>query len=185
MNFRVRSPLRLIIVYLVAIPVLSVSIEVAWGITHGLLSGVSLGDNPAFREELNKFLTEREIDLTGGERDIRARLKNKLSDEGQDALGAIFRKYEVVTFSSTFLASALAFGCIGFLTAIVTSSWTFVGLLTVVSFTLNNPVHRYGIIADMPFSEKFLVVLFAQFGASYLLAYLGAKLRIRRAKPPE
>jgi hypothetical protein len=42
MNFRVRSPLRLIIVYLVAIPVLSVSIEVAWGITHGLLSGVFL-----------------------------------------------------------------------------------------------------------------------------------------------
>ena len=185
MNFRVRSPLRLIIVYLVAIPVLSVSIEVAWGITHGLLSGVSLGDNPAFREELNKFLTERGIDLTGGERDIRARLKNKLSDEDQDELGAIFRKYEVVTFSSTFLASVLAFGCIGFLTAIVTSSWTFVGLFTVVSFALNNPVRRYDIIADMPFSEKFLVVLFAQFGASYLLAYLGAKFRIRRAKPPE
>jgi hypothetical protein len=41
------------------------------------------------------------------------------------------------------------------------------------------------IIADMPFSEKFLVVLFAQFGASYLLAYLGAQLRIRIAKPPE
>jgi hypothetical protein len=55
----------------------------------------------------------------------------------------------------------------------------------VVSFALNNPVRRYGIIADMPFSEKFLVVLFAQFGASYLLAYLGAQLRIRIAKPPE
>jgi hypothetical protein len=50
MNFRVRSPLRLIIVY----PVLSVTIEVAWGITHGLLSGVSLRDNPAFREEQKK-----------------------------------------------------------------------------------------------------------------------------------
>lgn len=105
--------------------------------------------------------------MTGGERDILARLKNKLSDEDQYELGAIFRKYEVVTFSSTFVASALAFGCIGFLTAIVTSSWIFVGLFTVVSFALNNPVSRYAIIADMPFSEKFLVVLFAQFGASY------------------
>jgi hypothetical protein len=64
MNFRVWSPLRLIIVYLVAIPLLSVSIEVAWGIAHGLLSGLSVRDNPPFREELNKFLTERRIDLT-------------------------------------------------------------------------------------------------------------------------
>jgi|SRR5918996_5711979 hypothetical protein len=141
-----------------------------------------LRDNPTLREELNKFLTERGIDLSAGQRDIRASLKSKLSAEDQAELGEILRKYDVVTFRSTFLASALAFGCIGFLTAIMTSSWALVGLLPLVSFALNNPVSRYAIIADTPFWEKFLVIVFAQFGASYLLAYLGAKLRVRRAK---
>ena len=182
MDFRARIPTRLVIVYLVAIHVLSVFIEVAWGITHGVLSGLSLKNNPTFSEEVIKFASERGIDLSGAQRDIHASLKSRLSDEDKAELEKIIRKYQVVTFGSTFFASVLAFGLVGFLTAILTSSWMLVGLLPLASFALNNPIRRYAIVADIPFGDKVLLVFLAQFGAIYLFAYLGAELRIRRAK---
>jgi hypothetical protein len=181
MNIRTQISLRLVIVYLLAVPVLSLFIEVSWGITHGLLSGHSLREEP-FSDALTKFLNERGIDLGQAQGDSRALVRNKLSDQDKAELEKIIRKYQVVTFGSTFFASALAFGLIGFLTAILTSSWMLVGLLPLASFALNNPFRRYAIIADIPFGEKLLVVFLAQFGASYLFAYLGAELRSRRAK---
>jgi hypothetical protein len=182
MDFRAQTFTRLVIVYLVAIPVLSVFIEVAWGITHGVLSGLSLRNNPTFSEEVVRFASERGIDLSAGQRDIRASLKSRLSDEDKAELEKIIRKYHVVTFGSTFFTSVLAFGLVGFLTAILTSSWMLVGLLPLASFAVNNPIRRYAIIADIPFGEQVLLVFLAQFGAIYLFAYLGAELRIRRAK---
>lgn len=182
MNIRTQISLRLVIIYLLAVPLLSLFIEVSWGITHGLLSGHSLRKDPTFSDALTKFLNERGIDLRQAQGESRALMKNKFSDQDKAELEKIIRKYQVVTFGSTFLASALAFGLIGFLTAILTSSWMLVGLLPLASFALNNPIRRYAIIADIPFGEKLLVVFLAQFGASYLFAYLGAELRIRRAK---
>jgi len=174
---------RLVIVYLLAVPVLSLFIEVGWGTTHGVLAGLSI--DPTFSDAVTKFANERGIYLSPTQGDSRAWM-NKLSDKDRVELEKMtaehVRKHKVVTFGSTFFASALAFGLVGLLTAILTRSWIFVGLVPLTSFALNNPIMRYAIIDDMPFGEKLLVVLLAQFGAIYLFAYLGAKLRIRKTQ---
>jgi hypothetical protein len=185
MNILRQISLRLVIVYLLAVPILSLFIEVGWGITHGVLAGLSFGKDPSFNDALTKFANERGIHLSPPEGDSRA-LTNRLSDKDRAELERItaehVRKHKVVSFGSTFFASALAFGLVGLLTAMLTGSWIFVGLLPLTSFVLNNPIRRYAIIDDIPFEEKLLVALLAQFGASYLFAYLGAKLRIRKTQ---
>lgn len=113
---------------------------------------------------------------------------NRLSDKDRADLEKMtaehVRKRNLVSFGSTFFASAFAFGLVGLLTAMLTRSWIFVGLLPLTSFALNNPIGRYTIIDDMPFGGKLLVTLLAQFGASYLFAYFGAKLRFRKTREP-
>src|SRR5258707_13374304 len=126
MNICMQVSWRLVIVYLLAIPLLSLFIEVSWGITHGLLSGYSLKKDSAFNDAITKFLNDRGLDLSQTQGDSRALLKNVMSAEDKAELEKITRKYQVVTLGFTFLASALAFGLIGFLTAVLTSSWMFV-----------------------------------------------------------
>jgi hypothetical protein len=178
---------RLAIVYLLAIPVLSLFIEFGWGITHGLLSGLSYGKDPTFIQAVTKFASERGIDLSQTHGDS-GELMNRFSDKDRAELEKMtaeyLRKHNVVTLGSTLFSSALSFGLVAFVTGLLTRSWIFVGLIPLASFALNNPTTRYGIIADMTFSEKLLVVVLAQFGTSYLLAYLGAELRIGRTKEP-
>jgi hypothetical protein len=182
MNLLGHVSMRLVIVYLLAIPVLSIFIELGWGITHGVLSGLSFRKDPTLIDAVTKFANDRGIGLQAHE-DVRAQM-NRFSDKDRAELEKMtaehLRKHNIVTFGSAFFASMLSFGLVALVTGLLTGSWIFVGLIPLASFALNNPITRYGIIADMPLSEKMLLVLLAQFGGNYLFAYLGAELRIRR-----
>lgn len=182
MNIGSQISPRIVIVYLLALPVLSFLIEAGWGATHGLLAGLSFSKNPEFVDAVNQFAKDRGIDLGQNQGDPRS-LMNRLSERDRVALQEMtteyLKKQQVISFGSTFFVSAVTFGLVSFLTGLFTRSWLFVGLILLASFALNNPIRRFAIITDMPFMEKLAVVLLAQLGASYLCAYLGVKLRAR------
>ncbi len=179
---------RVVLVYLLLIPVTWLLTEFVWGGLHGALIGLKLGkalQDPKRSAEITSFMTQHGLSEKASRKD-RDQWFEKLSPEEQKEFQNIImtstKIKNVAGFGSTFTACAIVFGLIGFVGGILTKAWISVGILPLISFLMNNPVMRFGVIHDMPFSQKAIIVLTSQFLVCYIFAYLGAMLSIKIAR---
>ena len=179
---------RVILVYMVLIPVMWLLTETVWGGLHGVLGGLKIGkalQNPQTSEEITAFMKRHGLTEKASRKDSEEWLK-KLTMKEQDEFQKIIMKSvnikSIAGFGSTFAVCFLVFGGVGFLSGALTKTWIYVGILPLISFLLNNPILRFGIIHDMPTNQKIIIVLVSQFLISYIFAYIGATISNRVQK---
>ena len=83
-------------------------------------------------------------------------------------------------FAVTIFVSFVVFCITGFLGGFIARAWVLAGAVPAISFLTNNPVVRFPMAKDLPMLEKIIVVVFAQLSVCYILAYLGARLGLKR-----
>ncbi len=180
---------RVVLVYLVLIPVMWLFTEIVGGGLHGALGGLRIGKalqtNPQTAEEIMAFLKQHGFSENASRKESQEWF-NKLTMEEQAEFKKILMKSvdinSIAGFGSTFAVCVIVFGGIGFLSGLLTKTWIYVGIFPIVSFLINNPVVRFSVIRDMPVSQKVTIVVASQFLASYAFAFIGATLSIKVAE---
>lgn len=170
---------RIVIVYMLLLPVMYLLTETVWGGLHGALAGLAIAkasQGGDLAQELSEFMKKHDI-REPKSRDEAVQFWQSLSPEEKAEFETLVKKSvnlgSFAGFGSTFGVCLIVFGFIGIVSGIFTRTWKYVGILPLISFVINNPIIRFGIIKNMPVQQKIIVIAVAQFGASYLLAYLG------------
>ena len=179
---------RVILVYAVLIPVMWLLTETVWGGLHGALGGLSMVKvllNPQTQEEIMSFAKQHGLSKQASREETKEWFK-KLNKEDREEFQKIVMKSvnvkNIAGFGSTFAVCVIVFGGVGLLSGALTRTWLYVGILPFISFFLNNPILRFGVIRDMPVSQKAIIVLVSQFGASYIFAYIGSTISDKVAR---
>ncbi|TAN44456.1 MAG: hypothetical protein EPN22_06610 [Nitrospirae bacterium] len=167
--------------YAICFIALIVLIEATWGITSGLLVGNSMGTDKTTQAEVSRILKERGIKEPYSSNDDNENWYEKLPPDVKEEIQRVVkRKLQTLNwFGITIFISMLTFSTIGFLCGFLNRDFTFVGILVLLSFLVNNPVVRFPHAKALDLLQKALVVL-AQFGACYLFGYFGVILRRKR-----
>jgi len=181
---------RVIIVYLVLMPVMWLLTEAVWGGLHGALGGIKIGNSlqdPTKLNEVTAFMKKHGISESASKEEGKSWVENlspKDKAEFQKLVMQSVRIEEIVTFGSAFVVCLIVFGFIGLISGVLTKTWLFAGFFPGISFILNNPVIRFQSILHISFNQTIIVVLVGQFLASYVFAFIGAYLcnRIRKGK---
>ena len=179
---------RVVLVYLLLVPVTWLLIEAVWGGLHGALGGLKIGKalrNPHSSAEITSYMKQHGLSENASRKDSEQWFERLSPEEKREFQRMIMRSININSiagFGSTFAVCVTVFGLVGFFSGLLTKAWISVGILPLVSFLLNNLVLRFGVIRDMPFSQKVIIVLVSQFLVCYLFAYLGAMLSIKVAE---
>jgi len=171
---------RAILVYLIAIGVMWLLWGIVWGGAGGLIIGKTIGRDLEYREKVEAFLKERGIETHG--KPITAReVYKKLSPQDREELDRMTRQTvsTVNWFVLTLLTSAVVFGLLGFFSGFLSKAWILAGAIPIASFFASNPIGRSDFARLLPGLQKMIIVV-VQFGVCYGLAYLGAKLGVKR-----
>ena len=173
---------RVLVSYAVSIVILWVLIEVLWGATAGVILGLTIARDPAYQHQIEAFLKQRGITATTAT-EIRAAIAN-LSREDRAALDRMTRDVlkgsQVADLGMTCFVSAAAFGIAAFIAGWFAREWRYAWTLLAASAVLNNPLRRFSLLAEMPLSQKVVVVLFAQLLVCFVAAWVGFKIATRR-----
>jgi|GEM_PF-2633960 len=178
---------RVVIVYLIMIPVMVLLTEFLWGALHGALGGLKIGkllQDPQKSKELTDFMKKHGFNEEMSKEEASSfmeKLSPKDKAEFQDILFKSIKKEDLINFKTASAACALIFGAVGFTSGALTKTWQSVGFLLIVSFLLNNPIMRFGAINKIPMTQKAIIIL-SQFVAAYVFAFLGAYLCNAAAK---
>jgi hypothetical protein len=179
---------RIIIIYLLMIPLMWVLTEAVWGALHGARSGMKIAksfQDPDKLNEVKAFMKRHGISESASKSESKAWLENLTPEDKKEFESIIMQSVkieDIITFWSALAVCVIAFGLIGFISGIVTKSWMFVGVLPGISFLLNNPVIRFRSILHISNSQKVILVLAGQFLAAYVFAFLGAYISIAMKK---
>lgn len=171
---------RIIVVYLLLIPVMWFLIEGVWGGLHGAMAGLKIGmvlRDPQKSADIRKFLEEHGITEATSRKEAGAWLET-LSQKDREQfqsiiLKSIKEKY-LVSFGSALAVCIIVFGFIGLTSGVLTKTWLFAGFFPAISFLLNNPVIRFRAILHIPPDQRVAIVLLGQFLACYVFAFAGA-----------
>lgn len=156
--------------------------EMVWGGLHGTLSGVKIAkalQDPQTSDEITTFMNKHGMSESASIEENTTWLENLSPQNKAEFQNLIMKSVtikQLAGFGSTFTVCVIVFGMIGFLGGILTKTWIYIGILPIISFLLNNPILRFGIIRDMPNNQKIIIVLIAQFLACYMFAYIGVLL---------
>jgi hypothetical protein len=159
-----------------------------WGGLHGAIGGLRIGkafQDPQKMKEVTTFMKEHGLSESASREESQSWIENLSPQDKAEFQKMIMKSVkmkDIAGFGSTFAVCVIVFGMIGFLSGILTKAWKYVGILLLISFLLNNPVLRFRVIHDMPFSQKAIIVLVSQFLICYIFAYLGASLSIKVAR---
>jgi hypothetical protein len=174
---------RVILVYLVLIPVMWFLTEAIWGGLHGARIGLKMGmQDPQSQESIafNNYLKAHGISESTSKEDVETWFNNLSSTDRKELNNIILNtigEKDLVSFGSAFVVCVIVFGIIGFVSGAFTGTWQFVGILPTISFLLNNPVIRFQSILDISLNQKILVILIGQFLVCYVFAFTGVFLR--------
>src|SRR5512139_845830 len=171
---------RAILVYLIAIGVMWLLWGIVWGGAGGLIIGKTVGRDLEHREKVEAFLKEKGIETQGKSMTARE-LYSKLSPQDRAELDRLTRQTvsTVNWFVLTLLISAVVFGLLGFFSGFLSNAWVLAGAIPIASFFASNPIGRSDFARLLPGLQKMIIVV-VQFGVCYGLAYLGAKLGVKR-----
>ena len=178
---------RVIVVYFLLIPLMWLLTETVWAGLHGVLGGLKIGkalQNPQRSEEIKAFLKQHGLSEKASRKESKEWFEKLTSEEKKEFQELIAKSVDiknVAGFGSTFSVCVIVFGIIGILSGLLTKVWITAGIFPLISFLLNNPVLRFGVIRNMPLSQKAIIVLGSQFLACYILAYIGATLSVKVA----
>lgn len=174
---------RVWVSYGLAILILWFLIEVIWGASGGALAGLWIARDPAFQQKVDAFFKQRGLTPATPE-EARAAVE-KLSPEDRAAFQRMvkdaLRDSPIGGFWMTVFVSAAAFGIAAFVAGSVAREWRYAWTLVVASAVLNNPLRRFGMVANMPLAQKAVVVA-VQVGVSFGAAWLGSRLSRRRSR---
>ncbi|MGD0021996.1 MAG: hypothetical protein ABSC54_06800 [Smithellaceae bacterium] len=186
MKIRNQFTVRALVVYAVALAAAWILIEVVWGATGGIIGGLSFSRNVEYQQKVTSFMKDKGIN-SGASRDEALKAYQALSEEDKKELMEMSKKIlsDINWFSVSIFVSAVAFGIVGFFGGLISRTWLLAGAVPALSFLLNNPIIRFQIAKDISTLQKVVVVVFAQFAVCYLLAYLGARLGLRRKHKKE
>jgi len=171
---------RAILVYLIAIGAMWMLWGIVWGGAGGLIIGKTVGQDLEYREKVEAFLKERGIETHGKTITAREAYK-RLSPQDREELDRLTRQTlsTVNWFVLTLLTSAVVFGLLGFFSGFLSKAWILAGAIPIASFFASNPIGRSDFARLLPGVQKMIIVV-VQFGACYGLAYLGARLGVKR-----
>lgn len=173
---------RVVLVYLLLFPVMWLLIEGVWGGLHGALFGLKIGKalkDPQSSTEITSFMRQHGLSEKTLRKDSEQWFEKLTPLEQKEFQKIIMKSVDmkgIAGFGSTFAVCAIVFGLVGFLSGILTKAWIPVGILPLVSFLLNNPVLKFGVIRDLQFSQKAIIVVVSQFLVCYIFAYLGTMI---------
>lgn len=187
MDNRNQFSVRVLIVYLLALPVMWFLIEAGWGAAGGLVvfpSIIPTLTSPEFGQKMADFAKEKGIDLNQFGKDpktAREAFNNLPPKDKEELKKMVLENLEMpkIGLGFTLTVCVIIFGIIGFIAGLFAKSWMYVGFLPTASFFFNNPIIRFKIISDMPPVQKATVII-GQFAAAYLFAYLGSKLTTKK-----
>ena len=173
---------RLLIVYLLLIPVMWLLTEGVWGGLHGALGGIKIGksfQDPSKLNEVTAFMKKHGISESASRSESKAWLENLSPEDKKEFENIIMQSVkmeEIVTFGSAFFVCLIVFGLIGLISGALTKTWIFAGIFPGISFALNNPVIRFQSILHISLNQKIIMVLVGQFLATYFFAFAGSYL---------
>jgi len=176
--------MRIIVIYIILLPVSWFLIEAVWGGLHGVLIARNFMSHDV-QAKITKLMKERGIPGPKSKADKMNWYENLPKEDKIAYEKLIFQEMDfskVASFGSTFAVCFIVFGIIGLLVGFFTHEWMYVGIVPLVSFLVNNPIIRFLIIKDMSIIQKVAIILLAQFGVSYLTAYFGMKLAYQISK---
>jgi len=168
--------IRSMVVCVIAIAAAWILTEVVWGMTGGVVGGLSIKTNPEYQQKVTAFLQSRGIDTHADMPVLRASY-SKLAAEDRKELYRMSRDLmrDINWFAVTSFVSVIVFGLVGLLSGIITKAWLLSPLIPAASFLLNNPIIRFAMARELPAGQKTLVVIL-QFLACCFLAWLGASV---------
>ncbi|KAF0145431.1 MAG: hypothetical protein FD156_1001 [Nitrospirae bacterium] len=179
---------RVVIVYLILIPVMWLLTETVWGGVHGTLGGIKIGksfQDPKKLNEVTAFMKKHGISESASKSESKAWIENLSPEDKKEFEKIIMQSVkieEIVTFGSALAVCVIVFGLIGLISGATTKTWLVVGILPGISFLMNNPVIRFNSILHISDSQKIIMVLIGQVLASYVFAFIGASLCKSREK---
>ncbi len=171
---------------LIAVGVAWLLTSIVWGATCGLVGGLSIANNPEFRQKIESVITDKGITPEDSQAEAHQKYKS-LSKAGKQELEEITKEAmaNVNWFAVTIFVSVIVFGIPGFLGGFIARAWLLAGAIPALSFLTNNLVIRFPMAKDLPSLEKIIVVVFAQLSVCYILAYLGARWGLKRQQKKE
>lgn len=119
---------RVIIVYLVLIPVMWLLTEAVWGGLHGALGGIKIGkslQDPKKLNEVTAFMKKHGISESASKDESKSWVENlspKDKAEFQKLVMQSVRIEEIVTFGSAFVVCLIVFGLIGLISGALTKT---------------------------------------------------------------
>lgn len=186
MNVKTEMNLRTCLVYLICVGVAWLLTSVVWGVTCGLVGGLSIALNPEYQKEVASFMQKKGVSSDASRSDAREAYQ-RLSNEDKQELMKMSRDVlsDVNWFPVTVFVSAVVFGIVGFFGGLTARAWLLAGAVPALSFLTNNLVIRFPMAKDLPMLEKVIVVIFAQVTVCYVLAYWGARIGLKRKQKKE
>ena len=179
---------RIVLVYLILLPVMWFLTEGVWGGLHGIIGGLQISkslQNPETSKEISDFMKQHGLSEASSKEQASSWFDNLPETDKSEFQELIAKSSKIDTiagFGSTFAVSVIVFGIIGLLSGIFTRTWYYVGLLPIISFIINNPFVRFSVIQNMPLGKKIIIAVVAQFYACYLFAYAGTMIANRAAR---
>ncbi len=168
---------RVVIVYLIMIPVMMFLTEAIWGGLHGVFIGFQ-SRKLLQAPEVRDFMRQHGLKDSMSKEQVNTwmeKLSPKDQAEFQDILCRSTKEEDFINYKTASAACALIFGLVGLTSGALTKTWQFIGFLPLVSFLFNNPIIRYGAIKNIPVTQKIIIIL-VQFLAAYTFAFIGAYL---------
>ena len=186
MNIKGQFTLRSFVVCLIAVGVAWLLTSIVWGATCGLVGGLSIANNPEFQQEIESVMADKGITSADSRAEAHQEYKS-LSEEDKQELEDMTKEAmaNVNWFAVTIFVSIVIFSITGFLGGFIARAWLLAGAVPALSFLTNNLVIRFPMAKDLPTLQKVIVVVFAQLSVCYILAYLGAKLGLKRQQKKE
>ncbi len=179
--------LKIVIVYLLMVPVTWLLSAMVYGGAYGYIGGKRIAK--AYSEtdlgnELCDFLKKRGFSDTMTKEESKRLFENLSPQDKAEFRRILFSKVktdDIVSFGFIFAVCAIVFSLTGFLSGLLTRIWIPAGIFPITALLIS-PLRRFIVLGYMSGVQKVITVLVAQFAACYAFAYLGSLLAKRFSK---
>ena len=170
--------LKLIIVYMILIPVTWLLSVMVTGGVGGYISGQRIAkaySDPQTSNELGAFMKKHGFtaSMTNEESKLQfEKLSPQEKAEFKKIIPSSVKVEDMFSFGSIFVICVIVFSIIGFLSGILTKTWIPVGIFPLIVLSLD-PLRQFIVYGYMGTGQKVITVLVGQFATCYALAYSG------------
>lgn len=175
---------KLLIVYMILIPVTWIFSVMVTGGVGGLIGGqliVKAYSEPQSNNELGAFMKQHGFTESMTKEESKLQFE-RLSPQERAELKKIVAKTvkveDMFNFGSIFVICVIVFSFIGLLSGILTKTWIPAGVFPLVVLSLD-PLRQFIVYGYMNTSQKVITVLVGQFIICYAFAYLGVVIAKR------